>query len=172
MTSHLLFFPRIIWPQCFKNTAKFGGLATIWRACAPPPAPSVDRHWVRELQCEHPHVFWTDWALTDLVLLQPINSWRWRAWPMSASSNWVDLLQVSSVQFCSNHFILRSVALPPKATDLSSLWAFGCSKNCHILPMHAELECCEYEGWSLFAECTVLQKARQNWKDVKQSEWY
>ena len=36
-----------------------------------------------------------------LVSLQPIKSWRWRAWPMNASCNWVDLLRVSSVQFSS-----------------------------------------------------------------------
>jgi len=40
----------------------------------------------------------TDWAPTVLVSLQPVKSWRW---PMSVSCNWVDLLQVSSVQFSS-----------------------------------------------------------------------
>jgi len=34
----------------------------------------------------------TRWAPTVLVSLQPIKSWRWRAWPMNASCNWVDLL--------------------------------------------------------------------------------
>jgi len=43
----------------------------------------------------------TIWAPTVLVSLQPIESWRWRAWPMNASCNWVDLLPVSSVQFSS-----------------------------------------------------------------------
>ena len=43
------------------------------------------------------HSAQTGWAPTDLVSLQPIKSWRWRAWPMNASCNWVDLLQVSSV---------------------------------------------------------------------------
>jgi len=45
MASNLLIFPRINQPQCFKSTPKFGGLATIWRACAPqtpPPDPSVE----------------------------------------------------------------------------------------------------------------------------------
>jgi len=34
-----------------------------------------------------------------LVSLQPIKSWRWRAWPMNASCIWINLLHVSSVQF-------------------------------------------------------------------------
>jgi len=39
----------------------------------------------------------TGWAPTVLVSLQPIKSWRWRAWPVNASFNWADLRQVSSV---------------------------------------------------------------------------
>ena len=35
MPSSLLIFLRINLPQGVKSTAKFGGLATIWRACAP-----------------------------------------------------------------------------------------------------------------------------------------
>jgi len=50
----------------------------------------------------------TDWALTVLVSLQPIKSWRWREWwPMNASSNWVDFLQIAYVWFSSvNKFLL------------------------------------------------------------------
>jgi len=40
---------------------------------------------------------------TVAVSLQPIKSWRWRAQPMNASCNWVDLLQISSVHvLCVN----------------------------------------------------------------------
>ena len=41
----------------------------------------------------------TDWATTVLVLLQPIKSWCWCAWPMNASRIWLNLLQVSSALF-------------------------------------------------------------------------
>jgi len=41
------------------------------------------------------HVFRTRWAPTVPVSLQPIMSCCWRAWPMNASCNWVDLLQDS-----------------------------------------------------------------------------
>jgi len=44
---------------------------------------------------------WTDWAPTDLVSLQPIKSCRWRSWPVNASCNWVDLLQVNSFSSCA-----------------------------------------------------------------------
>jgi len=30
------------------------------------------------------HNAWIDWAQTDLVSLQPVKSWSWRAWPMNA----------------------------------------------------------------------------------------
>jgi len=43
------------------------------------------------------YLFRTDWAPAVLFLPQPIQWWRWRAWPMNASCNWVDSLQVSSV---------------------------------------------------------------------------
>jgi len=62
---------------------------------------------VRRVHCEPPRwmigiqVFRTDWALTVLVSLQLTQSWRWRAWPLNASCNWVNLLQFSSVQFSS-----------------------------------------------------------------------
>ena len=47
------------------------------------------------------HVLRTDRALTVLVSLQPIKSWRCRALQMNVSCNWIDLLQVSSDQFSS-----------------------------------------------------------------------
>jgi len=51
------------------------------------------------------HAFRTDWALTVLhcVSLLPIKSRRRCVWPMTASCNWVDLLQVSFDQFTSVH---------------------------------------------------------------------
>ena len=55
---------------------------------------------------------WTRWAPTVLVSLQPVKSWRWCAWPMNASCKWVDLLQVSSVQFmCCKRFFTRHAGL-------------------------------------------------------------
>jgi len=61
----------------------------------------------------------TNWAPTVLVSRQPIMSWRLRTWPMNASCNWVDLLQVSSAQFMcceQNHLAARvtctCIALP------------------------------------------------------------
>jgi len=58
----------------------------------------------------------TDWASTVPISLQPIASWRWRAWPVNTScNNWVDLLQAGqvssvSVQFmwCERTFIVSS----------------------------------------------------------------
>ena len=54
---------------------------------------------------------WTklQFAITVLVPLQPITSWRWRARPMNASCNYVDLLQFSSVQFSSRAQTLPQV---------------------------------------------------------------
>ena len=57
----------------------------------------------------------TDRAPTGLVSLQTINSRCWRTWPLNASSNWVDMLQVSSVfssvrvMWTSLQFAVRSV---------------------------------------------------------------
>jgi len=48
------------------------------------------------------HSAWTDWAPTVLVSLQPIKSWRWRAWPICS---WVDLLQIGSVRFSLFHVL-------------------------------------------------------------------
>ena len=41
------------------------------------------------------------WLSTNCPSFAAANriAWRWRAWPMNASCNWVDLLQVISVQF-------------------------------------------------------------------------
>jgi len=47
------------------------------------------------------HVLRTNRALTVLVSLQPVNTKHGRAWSMNTSCNWVDLLQVSAVQFGS-----------------------------------------------------------------------
>ena len=49
----------------------------------------------------------TDWASTVPVSLQPIASWRWRAWPMNTSCNWVDLLQAGQFSF-SSVYVLRT----------------------------------------------------------------
>ena len=58
------------------------------------------------------HMFRTNWAPTVLVPLQPIKSWRWRARPMNASCNWVDLLQISSVQFMRSEQTFRVHSVP------------------------------------------------------------
>jgi len=56
----------------------------------------------RKLSSGNVHSAQTDWAPSVLVSLRPIK-WRRRAWPVNAPCrpNWVDLLQVSSVQFIS-----------------------------------------------------------------------
>jgi len=46
---------------------------------------------------ESVHRVRTDWALTVLVLLQPIKSWRWRTWPANVSS--LQLGRLVAVQF-------------------------------------------------------------------------
>jgi len=67
---------------------------------------------VRELQFSSRTPFWkphqklvsrTRWPPTVPVSLglHPIKSWRWRAWPINACRNWVDLLQVSLVHLSS-----------------------------------------------------------------------
>jgi len=50
-----------------------------------------------------------NWAL---VSLPPIKSWRWRAWPTNASCNWVDLLQVSSAECCSQFMCCHQTLRP------------------------------------------------------------
>jgi len=43
VASNLLFFSENrLQSQSVRSTAKFGGLATIWRGLSPPPAPSVE----------------------------------------------------------------------------------------------------------------------------------
>ena len=74
--------PRSNWTQHVNSSS-------LWVHCEPP-------RWMIGIQ-----VFRTDWALTVLVSLQLTQSWRWRAWPLNASCNSVNLLQVSSVQFSS-----------------------------------------------------------------------
>jgi len=74
--------PRSNWTQHVNSSS-------LWVHCEPP-------RWMIGI-----HVFRTDWALTVLVSLQLTKSWRWRAWPLNASCNWVNLLQFSSVQFSS-----------------------------------------------------------------------
>ena len=49
--------------------------------------------------CIGMHVFRTGWAPAVLVSPQPIKSLCWFVCPLNTSCNWVDLLQVSSVQF-------------------------------------------------------------------------
>ena len=80
-----------------------------------------------------------DWAPTVLVSLQPIKSWRWRAWPMKAMCNWVGLLSVS-VHFSSVRSPLSSVSiasfsprlwLSPKL-HLDLLW-ICCTTCCRLV---------------------------------------
>ena len=47
------------------------------------------------------HALRTYQALTVLVSVQPIKSWRWRAWPMNASCDWVDLFSSVHVPWTS-----------------------------------------------------------------------
>jgi len=47
-------------------------------------------------------------TLIVLVWMQPVKSWRWSAWPMSASCNWVELLQVSSELQINSVRVLRA----------------------------------------------------------------
>ena len=50
----------------------------------------------------------TDWASTVPISLQPIASWRWRAWPVNTScNNWVDLLQAGQFSF-SSVYVMRT----------------------------------------------------------------
>jgi len=60
----------------------------------------------------------TDWAPTVLVSLQPIKSWRWRAWPINASYTVTGSTCCKSIQFtCCER------ALTPWPTVLYSLWS-------------------------------------------------
>jgi len=51
------------------------------------------------------HVFIAGWAPAVLVLTQPIKPLRLRAWPMTASCNWVGLLPVIPSRFSSVHVL-------------------------------------------------------------------
>ena len=88
----------------------------------------------------------TNWALTVLVSLQPIKSWRWCAWPMNASCNWVGLLQVSSVHFSAVH-VLWTAFTVHDAGDVIRLYCLTLLINIHqrlcLMPLLGK-----FSGWS------------------------
>jgi len=128
------------------------------------------------------HSAWTDWAPTVLVSLQPIKSWRWRAWPICS---WVDLLQIGSVRFslfhvlwtrftdsyCVRPTVVKSfrprpqkkckkayrfgVCLSVPLFDICSLRFANCgnSSRCEVLPIHLF-----YVSWCIKKSWTVLSK--------------
>ena len=60
------------------------------------------------------HVTQTDWAPTVLVLLQPVESWRWHVLPMNVSFNWVNLLPFFSIEFmCCEEACVGCASLLP-----------------------------------------------------------
>ena len=77
-----------------------------------------------------------------LVSLQPIMSWRWRAWPVNASCIWINLLHVSSVQF-----IICELALTLHPTGGRSPW------RSNVGPRTLEA------GWLTFIEDTACNIA-------------
>jgi len=93
------------------TTLLLGVCVCVWRGCGVAVVCSCGRSaWCAWSLDEGWHLWATirtDWASTVPVSLQPIASWRWRAWPMNTSCNWVDLLQAGQFSF-SSVYVLRT----------------------------------------------------------------
>ena len=115
------------------------------------------------IQCEQPHwnAFKTDWAPAVLVLLQSVKSRRRRAWPVNASCNWVDLLQVSLGQFTLVQFDVLWTNLNCTSGELLHSIVTYYPVRCE----HRERKCAEnYNKWHNKVICLNCNQHFGNFK--------